>query len=294
MVVSVIVIVILALAFLIPQGAATIPLNVSYVVGEKMVYSITETESSVGSVSYTGALNPTKFNSTETQTVIGFNGQTYSINHTQSLGAFSISYIEEVNQTGYSEDIYPQSSSTEAANVSNVNPVLVFLAMPEVKVGDTEIVSLDSNSSSSSSTGNMTLTFVDIQNITVPSGTYKVFRVDSSSKDMVTITRMNIPWSNSSQTLMMNLSVNETDYVEYDTGHLIESNIDFVTQPQFSNATVNVTGTTQLIEDIIPSQTSVPSTTPSASAAGSVGVSAERCRAILFYLPSLLSPHSKA
>jgi hypothetical protein len=83
-VVSVIVIVILAVAFLISQGAASIPLNVSYTVGEKMVYRITETESNVAS--YAGGLKPTTFNSTETQTVIGFNGQTYSINHTQNLG----------------------------------------------------------------------------------------------------------------------------------------------------------------------------------------------------------------
>ena len=123
---------------------------------------------------------------------------------------------------------------------------------------------MDSNSSGSNSTGNMTLTFVDIQDITVPSGTYKVFRVDSSSKDAVTIASTKVPWSNVSQMFTMSLSVNETDYVGYDTGHLIESNIDFITQPQFSNKPINTTATTQLIEDIIPSQT-LSSQTPAPS-----------------------------
>ena len=41
--IAVVAIVIIAVAFFIPQGGATIPLNVDYVVGEKMVYDTTMT-----------------------------------------------------------------------------------------------------------------------------------------------------------------------------------------------------------------------------------------------------------
>jgi hypothetical protein len=268
---GVIVIVVLALSFFIPPGAATIPLNVSYALGEKMVYNISETESNLGNASYPSALNPITFNSTETENVIGFNGETYSINTTQSLGPFSISYLEQVNSTGYT-DIYLQPSSNETSSVSNVNPVLVFLAMPSVHVGETKVISLDSNSSASSTTGSMTLTFVDIQSITVPAGTYKVFRVDSSCNTVTNAT--SIPISNVHPAeapsvskpvwLAMSLSANGTSYVEYDTGHLIECNVDMVTQSQFSNESINIKGNTQLIEDVIPNQTS-PSQTSAPS-----------------------------
>jgi hypothetical protein len=266
-IVSVIVIVILALSFFIPPGAATIPLNVSYTVGEKMVYNIKETESNMGNASFPSALNPIKLNSTETENVIGFNGETYTINTTQSFGPLSISYIEQVNSTGYTEDIYPQPLSNEAYNISNVNPVLVFLAMPSVHVGETKVISLDNNSSDSSTTGNMTLTFVDIQSITVPAGAYKVFRVDSSSNMVTNATLMPVSSAHPAEApsvskpiwLRMSLSANETSYVEYDTGHLIECNVDIV-QPLFSNESINVKVNTQLTEDIIPSQT-LPSQT---------------------------------
>src|ERR1700693_4062002 len=41
--IAVLAIVIVAVAFFIPQGTATIPLNVNYVIGEKMVYDSTLT-----------------------------------------------------------------------------------------------------------------------------------------------------------------------------------------------------------------------------------------------------------
>lgn len=278
--VSVVVIAILALSFFIPPGAATIPLNVSYVVGEKMVYNITEKESYVGNASYPSLLNPITFNSTETENVTAFNGETYSINTTQSFGPVLLSYLEQVNSTGYT-DIYLQPLSNETSSISNANPVLVFLAMPSVHVGETKVISLDSNSSASSTTGNMTLTFVDIQNITVPAGTYKVFRVDSIGNTVTNATLIPVSSANPAEPpsviktawFTMSLSANETSYVEYDTGHLIESNIDMVIRSQFSNESTNIKGNTQLTEDIMPAQTSpnqtlAPSPTPIPSQQG--------------------------
>ncbi len=90
-IIAVVAVVVIAAAFFIPPSAiATIPLNVDYVVGEKMVYDTSMTIS----IDYLGSslfgagasnLNSTTVNGQQTLEVIGFDGENYLINHTTTM-----------------------------------------------------------------------------------------------------------------------------------------------------------------------------------------------------------------
>ncbi len=83
-IVGAIAIIILAVALLIPQGAAKIPLNVSYTVGEKMVYYTTEEltvqrfNETADQVEEDVHLSNPSLNFTETVEVVDFDGETYT------------------------------------------------------------------------------------------------------------------------------------------------------------------------------------------------------------------------
>jgi hypothetical protein len=191
----------------------------------------------------------------------------------------TFSYIEKMNHTGYSTWISTQAPNEETYNRSGVsNPALTgLLARSEVTVGDTWVIPVTINGSYDSMNGNMTLTFVGIQDITVPAGTFKVFRVDSASND--TVIKLSIPHSNTTTTMSQNIS-GET-YIEYDTGRQIESymNITLRIQTTAQRSTEGLNSTplsaqgllediklhTQLMKNIMPGENSTP---PSSSLLG--------------------------
>jgi hypothetical protein len=204
--------------------------------------------------------------------VENFDGQSYLINHTEAINVgtssqFSFSYNEQLNQTGYSEFINPGTLSNQSSsNQSHVVPVLAFLATPEVKVGDTEVIPLTNNGNGV--TGNVTVTFVDIQSITVPAGTFNVYRVDSSSSNITQTLRLG--FSNLTET--MQTSMGGQSYIEYDTGKIIENtyNISVVmtTTNPFNESFLppltqanSYAVTTQLTDDLMPGQ-ALPSPPP--------------------------------
>jgi hypothetical protein len=278
LVISLIVVVILALAFLIPPGAATIPLNVSYTVGETLIYKTTEAGFSGGFNYQTGQMqvNQSFFVSyVDTQTVQSFNGQTYNISHSLvfNLGMEQtnpISYNELLNKTGFSEIIAPGIASNEpSVNQTVINPVLAFLASPVVKVGDTAVIPITTSNAGVNMTGNVTVTFVGIQNITVPAGTFNVFRVDSSA---INTTQTSQHGLFGKGTMTDTQSFTEQSYIEYDTGKLIQSTensysvLTFANPSTQSNSSMpiladNYTINTQLTNDLMPGQ-ALPSPTP--------------------------------
>jgi hypothetical protein len=277
LVTSLVVIVILALAFMIPPGAATIPLNVSYTVGETLIYKTTETGFSGGFNYLTGQMQVNQSFSTssvDTQVVQSFNGQAYGISHSEvlSLGPqqFTTSYNEVVNKTGFSEIISPGlTPNGPSVNTTAVNPVLAFLSSPVVKVGDTAVIPIATSNVGVNMTGNVTVTFVDIQSITVPAGTFNVFRVDSSAVN-TTQTFQHGLFGRGTMTEMQ--SFTEQSYIEYDTGKLIQSTENAYSVFTFANPSAesnssmpiladNSTINTQLTNDLMPGQT-LPSPTP--------------------------------
>ena len=97
---------IIAVALMVPQGAASISLNANYNVGEKMVYNTSATVSyNLGQLS---ALLPSNVSVSGQQTieVLSSDGKYYTLNHTIALTVnnkpFSYSTIETMAKTGYS------------------------------------------------------------------------------------------------------------------------------------------------------------------------------------------------
>jgi len=281
-VVGIIAIAVVVLALLIPSGAATIPLNVSYIVGEKMVYQTIENiaASATANPLQNSNLNTIKeatLTTTETQEVLDFDGYVYTLNHTLTTrtptafpSTIAISFEEQIQKTGYSDIIF-HSQNPDQDNVSIVKPIWI-LTLPEVKVGDTKVVPIAPNNSSGFTGGTMTLTFVDIENRTVPAGVFTVFRVDSSSNNIRHILNGRAP---PNMSLSFVESFTKQSYVEFNTGRLIESityanayeeltDLTQTTDPRLIMQE-NITCNTQLIEDILPEQTVTPTPTPNPS-----------------------------
>jgi hypothetical protein len=237
------VIAVIATALLTPRGIAIIPLTVNYTVGEKMIYNSTETMTTqVGNTTIAaGQMEPTPStiicNSTESVEVIDFDGEYYTLNHTVTLimeqwSPISFSFVEIVNKTGFSS--YFSSVGTQqlvfnasSDPLSSYSFISALLARPEVKVGDTWQVPMSTgNSSFACMHGNLTVTFGGIQDITVPAGTYEVFKIDFSSNNLsmslnfpANATGTNVPTT-------LNMSISGQKYLEYKTCREIESNIE--------------------------------------------------------------------
>jgi hypothetical protein len=256
---------VIAVALLIPQGAAIISLNVEYTVGERMVYDVTETvamqisNSTMGSALGLGGSNNTlTMNSTTTVDVVDFDGETYTLNHTASMDLlghpFSFSYLERVNKTGYSTILLPGATQALTNEVSTGTPILTgLLGKSEVKVGESWEIPLNPNNASIGMTGSLTLTFKAIQDITVPAGTYRVFRVDMASNDLGLNTNVASPYGGNT-TVSTTMSISGEYYVEFDTGRQIEYNMQMTVQSQAMgvSTTTTMSGSTTLVQHIKP------------------------------------------
>jgi len=237
------VIAVIATALLTPRGIAIIPLSVNYTVGEKMIYNTTETMTTqvYNTTVAAGQTGPTPstigYNSTESVEVVDFDGEYYTLNHTVTLimeqwSPMPFSFVETVNKTGFSSYFHSVGTQQVVYNASS-NPfgsyqfISALLARPEVKVGDTWQVPMSTgNSSFACIHGNLTVTFGGIQDITVPAGTYEVFKIDFSSNNLsigfnfpINATSTNIPTT-------INMSISGQKYLEYKTCREIESKIE--------------------------------------------------------------------
>jgi hypothetical protein len=249
---AIIAILILAVTLLIPQGAASIPLNVNYTVGEKMVYDATMTSSfqygnSDLPTGITSQLpNNTSINMQQTIEVTGFDGEYYTLNHTMTLSTnskpLSISLTEKMNKTGYSAYLLNFGSTQQEIpnnGVTSTSYLAQLLSKPEVKVGDSVEVPFPSGNSSIGITGDLTMTFKGIQDLTVPAGTFKVFRIDITSNNLKM--NYNSPMGSLSNftpaNITVNLDMSSQMYIEYGTMRQIKSNMQETVSIQ--SATLN-------------------------------------------------------
>jgi hypothetical protein len=252
MIFAIIAILIISVTLLIPQGAASIPLNVNYTVGEKMVYDTTMTSSfqygnSTLPTGITSQLpNNTSINMQQTIEVTGFDGEYYTLNHTMTLSTNSkpltISLTEKMNKTGYSAYLLNLGSTQQEIpnnGVTSTSFLAQLLSKPEVKVGDSVEVPFPSGNSSIGITGDLTMTFKGIQDLTVPAGTFKVFRIDINSNNLKM--NYNLPLGSSSNftpaNITMSLDMNSQMYIEYGTMRQIKSNMQETVTMQ--SATLN-------------------------------------------------------
>ncbi|MCW4030745.1 MAG: DUF3108 domain-containing protein [Candidatus Bathyarchaeota archaeon] len=267
---------VIATALLTPRGIAIIPLTVNYTVGEKMIYNTTETVTTqMDNKTAVGWMEPIlnttstlSFNSTERVEVVDFDGEYYTLNHTVTLnidmpanmqwGPISISFVEIINKTGFSSYFHSVGTQQEVYNASS-NPfssyqfISALLARPEVKVGDTWQVPMSTgNSSFACMHGNLTMTFGGIQDITVPAGTYEVFKIDFSSNNLSM--SLNVPPNATFTNIFttINMSISGQKYLEYKTCREIESKIEMTHSYQIGELNVycNSSSQTQLVQHL--------------------------------------------
>lgn len=255
---TIIVIAVIAVALLIPQGAATIPLTVEYTVGEKMIYNTTETitfQANATAIPLGNASqipNTTDINSTLIVEVVDFDGECYTLNHTMMamLGApVSMSFIEKVNKTGYSTYFLAEGAHVLASNMSS-NPLTGLLERPEVKVGESWQIPLNSGNANINITGSMTLTFGGIQDISVPAGTYKVFKIDTTCGTL--IMNYKTPTSNTNMSVSTTISMKGQIYIEYGTGRQIASIMESTVHNEAVGLNYTLSANTTLVQHIKP------------------------------------------
>jgi len=177
---------------LIPQGAASIQLRVNYAVGEKMAYItiMTGTFESYNSTSSSQSISPNNFTSSASDIieVVDFDGEYYTLNHTMALNGMqtSFSMLEKMSKTGFSSYVFNLGSTTQEApnnGATSSSFLAQLLSKPEVKVGDTITVPYPSISGIAT-TGDLKITFKGYEDISTPAGTFRVFKVEMTSKNV--------------------------------------------------------------------------------------------------------------
>ena len=235
---------IILIAFFVPQGSAVIPLNVDYTVGEKMVYDTTMTStfqydnSPLPTTGISQLPKSSSINMTQVIEVTGFDGEYYTLNHTMTISTnnkpLSISLTEKMNKTGYSAYLFNLGSTQEEIpnnGFTSTSYLAQLLSKPEVKVGDSVTIpypAFPSNLSSSISvTGDLKMTFKGFEDLTVPAGTYKVFRIDITSNNLKM--EYKSPLSSDINFTAANISIsmnlNYQVYLEYGTMRQIKTNM---------------------------------------------------------------------
>jgi hypothetical protein len=246
-VIAMIAIAVIAGAFLVPQGAASIQLSVNYTVGEKMDYTtvMTGTFESYNSTGSSQALSPKNFTSSASDTieVVDFDGEYYTLNHTMALNDIqpSFSMLEKMSKTGYSSYVFNLGNTTQEApnnGVTSSSFLAQLLTKPEVKVGDTITVPYPSISGIAT-TGDLKITFKGYEDISTPAGTFRVFKVGMTSENV----SMHLDTNNPEVNMASNLDMSYTVYLESGTMRLIKSTMEETvsTQSTFHSTALSYT-----------------------------------------------------
>lgn len=233
----------LVFAFLVPQSSGTIiPLSYNFTVGDNMTYNVTTNMTMMGR------------NSVSTMTlsmgIVSFDGENYTINETASFPQLgpsqSFSITEKMNKTGYFTITYisglPAGMNQTYSTGNGPLGFGTFFQKDQARVGETWQVPMGlSNLANVGPAGNLTYKFGDIQDITVPAGTYKVFRIDVSGSNLtMSSTIAGVSFS-------MNMSVNGQEYLEYGTCRPINFNLQENVSSQSGRQNSTMTSYIQMI-----------------------------------------------
>ncbi len=227
------VIVVIVAALLIPQGAgSTMQLSLDYKVGEHMVYKTTNTVTNHmanTSISLPATTNSQSYNSTLTLDIITATSEGYSVNETINAQPNPIGHLPpftlNISKTSYYNNFIAPGGPLIFYNTTNPT-ILAYLAQPTVKVGDTWKIPVNTGNASLGLSGEVTLTFRGIEDVTVPAGTYKTMRIEVTSSTLSVHSDGNsiikLPQG-------MTLQLNGTSYVEQSTCRLIKTDLTQVT-----------------------------------------------------------------
>jgi hypothetical protein len=226
------VIVIVISVILVPAGGTVMNLSLNYDVGERMVYQTTSVMSSYSSNStledQSGGLtdlgSSQSSNSTLTMDVIALNGEVYTVNETITSQP-ALLHLPTLSLSISKNELYNNFMAPGGPLIfyNNTNPtVLAYLSQSSAKVGDVWTLPVSTGNSSLGLTGQVTIAFAGIEEITVPAGTYKVMRIEVAS-DTLHIRSdgtgiLTLPAG-------MTLQFNGTTYLEQSTCRLIKATL---------------------------------------------------------------------
>jgi hypothetical protein len=134
--------------------------------------------------------------------------------------------MTKVKKADYYRDLLPSGAPQFFSNVSG-NPTLsACFAKSQVNLGESWSIPVSTGNSSLGLTGTLTLKFAEIQEITVPAGTYQVFRIELSSSKLDLHADADY-LSSIHLTLLANMSlqISGKTYLEQDTCRLIKSEL---------------------------------------------------------------------
>jgi PKD repeat protein len=271
----------------------TIPLKYNYTVGDHMTYNTTTAIMSMEQPPYTpghpvGTPLAQDGTGTISTDIISFDGENYTISDTASISVdvypmrppISLTLTEKIDKTGHPLTILSGSPTELNSLLSGLNYIALggvpmaeiipaeltsllgglnsfgtFFLKDEAKVGETwQFPISELGNLSFGSIGNLNFTFGNVQNVTVPAGTYKVFSIVASGSNLAT--SFNIAGVSYSE----NISASGQEYLEYGTCRLIDSNFQENISYQMGgqNYTTITSIRVQLIQDI-QTTTSPPS-----------------------------------
>jgi hypothetical protein len=221
------IVIILATVLMVPTGSSEIiNLGVKYSPGEVLTYDINTGFSSQATNSST-TLNEA---STLTIDVVSVEGNTYTLNYTTTSTAagysMTTSHVIQANATDMVNllTLLPVAlesyMGTESSNSTSPAETAIF-NQTTAKVGDTWQIPLTTENSPYGTAPIVTVSFVDIQDLTVKSTTYKVFRIDFSQ-----ISTEQTPAPGFASTpLELNYNITGTSYLEFGTCKQIQSTL---------------------------------------------------------------------
>jgi len=189
----------------------TIPLTFSYNAGEKMTYSITMNLEGLGqNVKQTG---------TETIEVLKVEGDTFTLKTTADMESSpSTSYTMTMDKTGRITDYgnLPESTKQSIESFSFLPGYGGSFPKQEAKVGDNWQIPLDTVVSSVAIQGSVNCKISEVKSLTVPAGTYNVFKLE------ISIDNAKASTSSYGVNIDMTMNANGYVYLEKGTGRTIE------------------------------------------------------------------------
>jgi hypothetical protein len=205
--------VLLATVFMlwVPQGLGeTIPYGYDYTVGERFTYNTSIAMDAAGQhVAETGNMN---------MHIVGFDGDNYTIDE-------AVHYVVQGVSQDYSFTIImskagqlvggsniPSSMQSMYSMIQDTPGFGLVLNRTTVRVGETVQVPFNVGNSSFSFTGTYNYKVTNIENVTVPAGTYKTFKIEVSTTNL----------HGTSQGVDVSASITGQLHMEYGTCHLVD------------------------------------------------------------------------
>jgi hypothetical protein len=229
-----VIIILLASIIMVPPGQGkSMNLGLNYTVGESMVYQSTITlnqtavngilELQIGYLTGLGGTAHTNF--TETLEVIGETSQYYTVNYTLwdrpetnlHLPALKLN----VTKDSYYQNLLASDGYQIFYNYTSNPTLTAYLTSGSVAVGDYWILPINTNNPNQGLTGEITLTFTGFQDLTVPSGTYRVMHIEIQSNTLTVHSDNNTITPLPQGTLQFN----GTTYLEDGTCRLIKADL---------------------------------------------------------------------